>query len=83
MNLTIIYPPLYESEKRYIVDTVFRHFLKLENFSLEFSEHIERDEVHIICEDCDKTQKIVLNNVLFNFHENEWLTESSLPVIPL
>ena len=83
MKLKIVYPPSYENEKRYIVDTVFRHFLMLEDISLGFSDLIDRNEVHIICEDHSPARKVVLNNVLFHLEENEWLTEGSLPVAPL
>ncbi|MCA6444099.1 MAG: polysaccharide deacetylase family protein [Chitinophagaceae bacterium] len=83
MKFRIIYPPKYESEKQYIVDTIFRHFFKLENILLEFSEDVSKYEVHIICEDCPSAKKVVLNNVLFNFDESEWLTEVSLPITPL
>ena len=83
MMIKIVYPPKFENEKRYIVDTVFGHFLQLEDISIEFSDLINKNEVHIICEDCVSAQKLILNNVLFNFEEKEWLTELSLPVIPL
>ena len=83
MKLKIVYPNKYENEKRYIVETVFRHFLKLDDVSLEFSEKIAKQEVHIICEDNSSTKKLVLNNVLFNFDEKEWLTVGSLPLTPI
>lgn len=83
MKVKISYSPKYESEKRYIVDTIFRHFFKLEDISLEFSKQINKNEVHIICEDCAFAQKIVMTNVLFDYDEKEWLTEASLPVTPL
>lgn len=83
MKFKIIYPPKYENEKRYIISTVFSHFLKLEDILLEFSDLIEKNEVHIICEDCESAQKIILNNVLFNLDEQDWLTERALPIMPL
>ena len=83
MKLKIVYPNKYENEKRYIVETVFRHFLKLDEVSLEFSEKISKQEIHIICEDNTSTKKLVLNNVLFNFDEKEWLTVGSLPLTPI
>jgi hypothetical protein len=83
MKLKIIYPPKFENEKTYIVQTIFRHFLKLDDFSLEFSDLINTNEVHIICEDCASEQKLVINNVLFDFEEKDWLTERTLPVLPL
>ena len=83
MKIKIIYPTKFENEKRYVVYTVFRHFFKLEDISLEFSDVINKNEVHIICEDCASAQKLVLNNVLFNIDEKDWLTMSTLPLLPL
>jgi hypothetical protein len=83
MKFKIIYPIKFEKEKTYIVNTVFCHFLQLEDISIEFSELIDKNEMHIICESCKSAQKLVINNVLFNVDEKDWLTESSLPVLPL
>jgi len=83
MKLKIIYPPGFENEKRYIVFTVFSHFLNLKDVSLEFSGLINKHEVHIICEDCASANKLILENTLFNLKIEDWLTEDSLPLIPL
>ena len=83
MKVRIIYPPGFENEKRYIVYTVLNYFFKLEEVSLEFSDLIRKDEVHIICEDCASAQKLVLENILFNLKCEDWLTEGSLPLLPL
>ena len=38
MKIKIIYPTKFENEKRYIVETVFSHFLNTNDFILEFSD---------------------------------------------
>jgi hypothetical protein len=83
MKIKVIYSLKFLDEKQYIIDTIFGHFFKLDEYSLEFSSHINLNEVHIICEDCASAQKVVLNNVLFDFEEKDWLTERTLPVLPL
>lgn len=83
MKLKIIYSPKFENEKTYIVNTVFRHFLKLDDISIEFSNDINLSEVHIVCEDNPSSKKIILSNVLFDVEEKEWLTQVCLPITPM
>lgn len=83
MRLKIAYPPKFEKEKSYIVYTVFRHFLKIEDISLEFSDNIKTDELEITCDDNAIFKKIVIKNILFDLEVKDWLKKSSLPTMPI
>lgn len=83
MKLKIGYPPKFEKEKSYIVDTVFRHFLKIEDITLEFSDSFKPDELEITCEDSAIFKKIVFKNILFDMEDKDWLTTCALPTMPL
>jgi hypothetical protein len=83
MKIKIIYPPKFENEKRYIVETVFSHFLNTNDFILEFSNDINPKECHLIYEGHPSSKLLILNNNFFDLEEDMWLKEGSLPKEPI
>ena len=74
--IRIEHPRGYEAERQYIFHVLFSEFLGLD----WSSQATDRDDVRI---SSDGTREIAIPDVLFSSDREDWLTESTLPVLPL
>lgn len=75
-ELEILVPTTYIAERGYIIDVLISGFLGL---SYRLVPHQGSDEVIIQC----RGKKIILKDVLFKLPRHKWLSDDSLPVMPL
>lgn len=69
-------PASFENERKYIFDVIFSEFLGLE-YEVSFSD--EAKSVEIVLE----KGSLLLSDAFFSMDKSSWLTEKSMPVIPL
>ena len=75
-ELEILVPTNYVAERSYIIDVLVSRFLGL---SYRLTTNVSGDEVIIQRQD----KKIILKEVLFKLPDHKWLSDESLPAMPL
>jgi hypothetical protein len=77
--LHIRHPPTYLAERQYIYDIILREFLGLEIQT----EIDDRQDVRITLVGDSSGRELIVADVLFATSEADWLTEKSLPKLPI
>lgn len=75
--ILIKHPPNYLPERSYIFDVLLGEFM-----GLEWESRAEEREFLSLSREGD-SREILINDSFFQTPENEWLTESSLPLYPM
>lgn len=76
--LIIYHPDSYLRERQYIHHVIFREFL-----GLEYIDIPQERAITCICSADDDGKKLTISDCLFNTPEDQWLTDMSLPELPL
>ena len=76
MPIVISMSATRDIEKRYVLDVVFREFLGLD-YDVKWKDETDHYEISL------NNKLISLPDVFFREADNQWLKESSLPVLPL
>ena len=69
-------PASFETERKYIFDVIFSEFLGLE-YEVSFSDEVKSLEIIL------EKGSVTLSDAFFSMDKSLWLTEKSMPAIPL
>ena len=69
-------PASFKNERKYIFDVIFSEFLGLE-YEVSFSDEVKSLEIIL------EKGSVTLCDAFFSMDKSSWLTEKSMPVIPL